>query len=275
MMVVEHASISDQGPVRQNNEDCVGHAVPPDSDAEQRRGWLFLVCDGVGGSIRGEEASQAAVETVLKSYYASNKPPGRALRDAISEANQRVYDLGVSQPKARRSSTTLTALVLASNQMYITYAGDTRVYRIRGQKVEQLTKDHSEVWELVRLQIITAEEAKHHPRRSVITRSLGQELILQCDSLNEPVEEGDIFVMCSDGVWEPLTDSQMLEAVQFPAEEACKLIIDFAIAGGTDDNVSVQVIKVSQVVKSVSSGSNDEAQDGFIGRLFGSLRRKS
>lgn len=273
MIVVEHASLTDQGPVRPNNEDCVGHAPPPATDAEQRQGWLFVVADGVGGSLQGEDASQAAVASLLKTYHQSPKPPARALRDSIATANQEVYDLGINMPRGRRTSTTIAALVLASNQMYVAHAGDTRVYRVRGQNVQLLTRDHSEVWELVKLNIITAEEARHHPRRSVITRALGQELILQADSANEPVETGDIFVMCTDGVWEPVSDAQLREAVKLPPAEACRKLLDMAVEGGTDDNISVQVVKVVQVKP--GEGQSAAPEDGFIGRLFGSLRRKA
>jgi protein phosphatase len=274
MALVEHAGLSEQGPVRPNNEDFISHAEPAEDDDKTRRGWLFAVCDGVGGSDGGEIASREAARTLIEKYYSSIKPPARALRDAYAGCNMRVYDLGTSQRSARRMQTTMSALVLTANQMYVGHVGDTRVYRVRGKKIDLLTRDHSEVGELMRIGLLTAEEARHHPRRSIITRSLGQEMMVQADVTNEPFEEGDIFVLCTDGVWEPVEDEEIAATVGFhtPAE-ACQRLVDLAIERGSEDNCSIQIVKVLKCGAPMEQP--ERGGKGVLRWLLGTTKRRT
>lgn len=245
MSTIEHAGLSDQGPVRENNEDYIAHQRPEDAETRLEKGSLFVLADGVGGNLAGEVASREASETLISAYYSGSKRPGRAMQDAFTQANLRVFDLSHEKPEYSRMQTTLCAFALIGNQVHIGHIGDSRLYRVRGAEVAQLTKDHSEVGELVRMQLLTPEEARHHPRRNVITRAIGSELIPQPDFRVETVEIGDALVLCTDGLWEPVEESALAGMVDsHSAVDACQALIALAIKNGTQDNVSVQVVKV-------------------------------
>ena len=250
MCHLDHSGISDQGRVRFRNEDFIAHEVPADPDVRRRQGCLFVVADGVGGSGAGNVASREATQALVRAYYDSARPPERALRDAIFRANIHVYDLGLRGGKFRME-TTLVALALVGDRAYIAHVGDSRLYRVRhAGHAEPLTRDHSEVAELVRMQILSPENARHHPRRHIITRSVGSDPTLRVPQKVETVQEGDTFVLCTDGLWEPLTDGEIADTVAgHPAEDACRRLIEQALERQSTDNLSVQVIKVLQVDK--------------------------
>lgn len=248
MSTIEHAALCEQGPVRENNEDFIAHRVVEDGELRLQKGHLFVIADGVGGSQAGEVASMEASRTLLSTYYESTRKPGRALQEAVTQANLHVYDLSHSHAEYRRMQTTLSALVIIGDEAHLGHIGDSRVYRIRDGEVTQLTRDHSEVGELVRIQLLTPEEARHHPRRNIITRSIGSELMVQADFRVETVAAGDIFMLCTDGLWEPVTEPEMAEVVaKATPAEACRVLVEMAIERGTGDNLSIQVIKVLRV----------------------------
>ncbi|MBV9852246.1 MAG: serine/threonine-protein phosphatase [Armatimonadetes bacterium] len=250
MCHLEHAGISDQGRVRYRNEDFIAHEVPTDSEVRRRQGCLFVVADGVGGSGAGNVASREATEALVRAYYESRRPPERALRDAFARANMHVYDLGLRGGKFRME-TTMVALALVGDCAFIAHVGDSRLYRVRhAGHAEPLTRDHSEVAELVRMQILTPENARHHPRRHIITRSVGSDPVLRVAQRVEPLQAGDAFVLCTDGLWEPVSDPEIASAVAGnSAEEACRRLTELGLARQSNDNLSVQVIKVLQVNK--------------------------
>lgn len=243
--MIEYAGVSEQGPVRPNNEDYLAHYDPGDSTVRGQKGQLFVLADGVGGQRAGEVASSEAAQKLIQSYYATSKKPLRALQQAFQQANLHIYDMGLANPDYRRMETTLSALTIIGNQAFVGHVGDTRIYRLRGTQIEQLTNDHSEVGELARMQLITVEEARHHPRRNVITRTVGKELFLKVDMRTEAVELGDAFVLCSDGLWEPVGEQDIVEIVRnASAAEACQQLLHLALERESCDNISVQVIKV-------------------------------
>jgi protein phosphatase len=243
--MIEHSGASETGPVRPNNEDFIAHECPEEAEVRHSKGSLFVVADGVGGGLAGEVASREAVSKLMSLYYSSSSVWGRALQEAFQQANLHIYDLSQDNPDYRRMQTTLSAIALVNNQAIVGHVGDTRIYRVRGHEIQQLTRDHSEVAELVRMQIITPEEARHHPRRNIITRSVGSELLLQAEFHNVEVELGDIFVLCTDGLWEPVEEAEIASAVTgHSASAACRLLLDLAVERGTHDNLSIQVAKV-------------------------------
>lgn len=247
-MLLDHAGLSEQGPVRDNNEDFIAAQVPVDASIQEQKGYLFAIADGVGGNRAGEVASQQSTQKLLELYYAGGKNPATALHRAFKQTNLHICDLGMSIPAYRRMATTLSAIALVGGQVHIGHVGDTRIYHIRGSNVQQLTRDHSEVGELVRMQILTAEEAQSHPRRHIITRSIGSDLMTQIDFRSEVIQAGDSFVLCTDGLWEPLSTNEIAEVVLgAAATEACRQLVALALERGTDDNLSVQVIKVVEL----------------------------
>lgn len=244
--MIEHFGATEQGPVRTNNEDFILHYSPEESEARLAKGQLFVVADGVGGNLSGEVASREAAQTLVAFYQSSPKRWGKALQDAFQQANLHVFDLSQSCPEYRRMQTTLSAIALVDNQALVGHVGDTRIYRVRGKTIQQLTRDHSEVSELMRMQIITPEEARHHARRHIITRTVGGEPFLQPEFHSLEVEIGDTFVLCTDGLWEPLEEQEIAETVgNYSPGEACRRLLDLAVARETSDNLSLQIAKVT------------------------------
>src|SRR5262249_54021354 len=150
--------------------------IPPDPAVQDQKGYLFTIADGVGGYRAGEVASKQGAEKLIELYYAGGRNPLRALQWAFKQTNLYICDLGMTNPAYRSMATTLSALALVGGRVYIGHVGDTRIYHVHGSDIQQVTRDHSEVGELVRMQILSPEEAQHHPRRHIITRSLGSDL---------------------------------------------------------------------------------------------------
>jgi len=246
-VLVQAAAQTNKGSVRANNEDAVGSVQPTDPAERGRKGLLFVVADGLGGLNAGEVASATAVTTLLEEYYSPSNA-GRiepALRQAMQRANLRVHDLAQKNPEQRGMGTTLTALALAGSTAYIAHVGDTRIYRLRNKGMTQLTSDHSEVAELVRMRIVKPENAAQHPSRNVLTRTVGHHLMLRPDFARENVQPDDIFVMCCDGVWSKVEDEELCAmASKYEPEDACRRIIDMCLDRHCDDNVTVQIIRV-------------------------------
>ena len=146
--MIDHAGVSEQGHVRFRNEDFITHQAADDTPQGQDKGFLCVVADGVGGSGAGDVASREAAEMLTRTYYVGSKRPERALRDAINRANLHVYDLGL-KAGSFRMETTIAAVAVAGANAYIAHVGDSRVYRVRSGQIEPMTRDHSEVAELV------------------------------------------------------------------------------------------------------------------------------
>ena len=245
MQMIEHAGLSEQGPTRPNNEDYITHGCPEDAAIRVAKGHLFVIADGVGGSLSGEVASREAADTLLRLYYESSRGVHKSLLEAFRQTNLRVYDLSQTVPEYRQMQTTLSAIALAEKRAVIGHIGDTRIYLARRREIQQLTKDHSEVGELMRMQIITPEEARSHPRRNIISRSIGSSPFLQADFRHVEVEIGDVFILCTDGLWEPVSEQEIAEVVaEYPPAMACRRLLDLAIERKTNDNLSIQIVKV-------------------------------
>ena len=250
MLEVEGAGLSDPGPYRETNEDAIGSFVPEDPMLLERKGVLYAIADGLGGHQAGEVASSTAVATVIEEYYApsSHSRIEPALRNALQAANLRVHDLALRHAEYRSMGTTFTAIALAGAQAYIAHVGDTRVYHWREGRFTQLTSDHSEVAELVRMRVVKPERARDHPARNALTRTVGHKLILRPDFLRQPLQPGDQFLLCCDGVWSEIEDGEMSQVLGDCAPtDACRAVIDMALARDCQDNISVQVIKVLEV----------------------------
>ena len=268
--MIEHAGLSEQGHVRFRNEDFIAHQAPDETPAAQSKGFLCVVADGVGGSGAGDVASREAAQTLVHAYYAGAKKPERALRDAISRANLHVYDLGL-KAGSFRMETTVAVVAIAGAHAYMAHVGDSRIYRVRAAgQIEPMTRDHSEVAELVRMQILTPENARHHPRRHIITRSVGNQPIVQASQRIEPLEPGDTFVLCTDGLWEPLEDKEIAEIVRAEAPaEACQRLVALALERQSTDNLSVQIVQVTEISKEIAPQTPNRA---WYQRLLSAVR---
>jgi protein phosphatase len=266
---LEASGLTDAGPHRETNEDSIGCFAPADPLALQRKGYLYVVADGLGGHNAGEVASSSAVARLGEEYYSPSNHTRiePALRQAVQAANLRIHELTHRHSEYRSMETTLSAIALAGAQAYIAHVGDTRIYHWRAGRLNQLTSDHSEAAELVRMRILKPEKVRGHPGRNTLTRTLGSRLIPRPDYQRQPVLVGDQFVLCSDGLWSEVEDEELAEvlAVHSPTE-ACRELVSRVLHRDCLDNVSVQVIRVVSVPE-----VSDEAgarRNGWLSSIF-------
>lgn len=249
-MKIEYASLSDPGKVRPNNEDACGAFIPPKPEDLNKKGHLFIVADGMGGHRGGEIASRLAVDSIRKSYFdAEAGDVGRALATAFANANAEIMQESVSDNSLFGMGTTCTAMVLLEGNAYFSHIGDSRAYMLRGATLTQITQDHSLVGEMVRSGIISDEDARTHPKRNVITRSLGVQETADADAPNSPLalQAGDKFLLCSDGLTSYITDEELESAlVGENLDGICRQLVDTANARGGRDNITVQLVLVRE-----------------------------
>lgn len=227
-------SRTDIGCLRDHNEDSLV-VTPP----------LFAVADGMGGHAAGEVASEIAVRVL--SELAPEHPDGEALGRAIEEANRAVIQAAREGRGRQGMGTTMTAAMLEGERLVIAQVGDSRAYLLHQGKLQQLTRDHSLVADMIEAGQLTPEEARTHPQRSVITRALGSDAHLHPDIYEINVETGDRLLICSDGLSGMIFDDQIentLRRVQDPQRCASQLVNE-AIAAGGHDNVTVIVADVT------------------------------
>ena len=247
-MIIDHATVTHPGRIRPTNEDAIGSLVPERPDVLRKRGAIFAVADGVGGHVAGEVASAMAIRDVMASYVSPTAPHAveAALTGAIQAANARVHAVAAGGDSATAGmQTTLSVLVLCGRQSYVAHAGDSRVYRLRGAALSQMTADHSEAAELVRLRLISPEAAASHPRRSVLTRTVGATPRLRPDFARAPLENGDRFLLCTDGLWGEVHDDELAAAMALPPARGCEHLVSMANDRGGGDNVSVAIVHVT------------------------------
>ena len=188
---------TDIGRVRSQNEDAAW--------ADDACG-LYAVADGMGGHLAGEVASRMAIEAVQRMARAHGRADTLALREMMRRANDEIARHAQQHPECAGMGTTLSVLWRGGRYMYIAHVGDSRIYRLRGGALEQITQDHSLVEELVRARIITREQARTHPRRNIITRALGTQGDNAPDLLAADAQPGDLWLLCTDGLSGMLTD---------------------------------------------------------------------
>lgn len=246
-MRLETASKSHIGQVRQKNEDAAGFSKPSGQKEREEKGTIFVVADGMGGHRGGEIASQLAVDTVISEYYTSTEhEPLGALEEAYRQANRVIHEKAIGDVDLFGMGTTCTTLVVIGSRAYCAHVGDSRAYVMRNGALTQITQDHSLVGEMVRSGILSNEDAQNHPKRNVITRSLGTNEELSVDFPAAPLElaDGDVILLCSDGLTSLVTDEEVANILtENPPAQACATLVDLANEKGGKDNVTVQVIK--------------------------------
>ncbi len=268
---VEYASISDIGFRRQMNQDAYGVQICPERDTWEQYGHLFVVCDGMGGHAVGELASKIAIDTIPHAFFKSREPRVEdALKKAIELANTNINDRGELNHDFQRMGTTCSALALTPKGAVIGHVGDSRVYRIRGEKIEQLTFDHSLQWELLRQGRMSPEEIFLKEPRNVITRSLGPMPDVQVDVEGPyPVLPGDAYLLCSDGLTGLVNDQEIgMIARHLPSADASRLLVHLANLRGGSDNITVVIVHVGVVPEgAVPPPEADEAEAEETGGL--------
>jgi serine/threonine protein phosphatase PrpC len=246
---VEVSGQSDIGCQRENNEDSFGYWEPEDDEQFLRKGRLAIVADGMGGYEGGQEASHLAVETVSSFYRdRDGNDPQQALNDALQVAHDRVREHGFAHPKLRGMGTTCTAIAVVGNALHYAHVGDSRLYLVRNGQITQITRDHSYVGRLVESGVISREEAERHPQRNILTAALGTsaDLIMDAPGHPEILQSLDVLVVCSDGLWGQVQDSEILQAVAHQSPEAAgRELIELARERGGPDNITLQILRVS------------------------------
>lgn len=226
---------TDVGLVRSGNEDC---AFADDA----RR--IYAVADGMGGHNAGEVASALAIQAVGEMTGGGAEVALGELDRMVKRANYAIISHSHKHRECEGMGTTLSVLWLSGGYAYIAHVGDSRIYRLRQGKLEQITVDHSLVEELVRAHIITPEEARVHPRRNIITRALGVGSDSTPDLLAADAKPDDVWLLCSDGLNSMVEDKDIEAILKACApQEACEELVRAALSAGGRDNVTVVVAK--------------------------------
>ena len=245
---IEVSVQSDIGCLRQNNEDSFGYWEPEDDQQFQRKGRLAVVADGMGGYEGGQEASRLAVETLVAVYRDfSGDDPQAALVEALQTAHEQIRQYSFAHPELRGMGTTCTAAAVVQDALYYVHVGDTRLYLIRDGQITRVTRDHSYVGRLVESGMISQEEAETHPQRNILTAALGTnpDLIMDSPGRPEPLRPEDVLLICSDGLWGLVRDSEILDAVENKsAEQAGRELIELARERGGPDNITVEILRL-------------------------------
>lgn len=250
---VQYASLTDVGLRRRNNQDSFAVRLCTEREEWTQRGHLLLVADGMGGHAVGELASKLAADTLPHAFFKDTQSSlPDALRLAVENANRVINERGAHNREFENMGTTCSALVLSPAGALIGHVGDSRVYRIRRGRIDQLTFDHSLQWELIRLGRVSPEEVMLHQPKNVITRSLGPDPEVDVD-VEGPhrVLSGDTYVLCSDGLTGHVHDEEIgaIASVLEPTD-ACKLLVNLANLRGGTDNITVIVARVTGTVES-------------------------
>lgn len=253
---LKHAAVSDLGMRRTNNQDSLAAFVTKDVATWVSRGHLLMVADGMGAHAAGELASKLAVDNITHNYFKLlDLYPPAALRQAIRDANNAVHAKGQSSIGFQGMGTTCSCLVLLPQGALVAHIGDSRVYRLRGDLLEQLTFDHSLVWEMAAAGQMSQEDVPAYIPKNVITRSLGPHPTVQVD-LEGPFscQAGDKFLVCSDGLSGPVSDEEigiMLRCLG--PHDAAATLVDLANFRGGPDNISVIVTEVDGTIPQIAT----------------------
>src|ERR671935_267575 len=227
------AALTDKGRKRRHNEDV--YVVDPP---------IFAIADGMGGAKAGEVAAGLAADA-LRGEGGSGED---TLVTLIQEANRRVYERAAEDAAKSGMGTTMTVALLEDSRVRIGHVGDSRAYLIRDGELSQLTDDHSLVGELVRSGKLAPEDAETHPQRSVITRVLGTDPEVDVDTITIETRSGDLFLLCSDGLYSMVGNDRILELVERNRRDldaAAKALVAAANKGGGDDNITVVAFEIT------------------------------
>lgn len=260
---VQYASATDIGLRRRNNEDAYVVHLCGDEGEFRRRGHLFMVADGMGGHAVGELASRLAVETVPHTLYKNRDGDVRsALLGAVHSANAVIHARGSQNRDFQRMGTTCTALLLSPRGAWVGHVGDSRAYRVRRDRIDQLTFDHSLQWELQRTNTRLPDELRMLDNRNIITRSLGPEEAVEVD-LEGPhaILPGDIYVVCSDGLSGALSDEEIGGVVrELSPAQACRLLVHMSNLRGGGDNCTAVIVRVGELPANASPEAEPEPE---------------
>lgn len=253
---------TDVGRVRQQNEDYLEFF-------ESKFGYVFIVCDGMGGHTAGEVASRMAV-SAIKEHILNNPDvitsTKQIIVDAINTANNRILDKWNEEPELKGMGTTVVLLIVKSNIAYYGHVGDSRIYIVRNSKIYQLTKDHSFVQTLVDGGLISYEEAEKHPRKNEITQAIGinSDIRVDVNNIGLNLYKNDVIMLCTDGLTGLVEDKNIENIInKNPPQSASLKLIEAANNNGGHDNITVQIVKVVKGIQ-IPNGKDNEAPVGAL-----------
>ena len=268
-------SLTDVGRSRSSNQDAYCALLAPNAPAGTEA--LLAVADGMGGHQGGDVASTMAIQTLVQRFSPSGKgntpPPSldghqSQLEQVVHQANGEVFQ-AATKPELRGMGTTLTVALLVDSTAILAQVGDSRAYLVRKGAIRRLTQDHSWVAEQVAAGVLTQEQAQTHPQRNILTRALGTTPHVQVDISQAALEEGDVLVLCSDGLHGLVSDEEMgrIVATEEP-QKACQTLVDAANALGGHDNITVVIGRVDRLSIGTTGGAPQrERNQGTTVRL--------
>jgi len=252
-MQLDAVARTDPGPVREHNED---------SFVVDLETGLFLVADGMGGHASGEIASAIAADTVQEVLLGGINPDEtrldrgsmddeeelrERLRYSMNQASIRIRKAALANPVHAGMGTTLVVLLIEDDEAHIGHVGDSRLYLFRDDRLLRLTRDHTVVQQEIDAGRLTPELARIVPHKNILTQSVGYHGPVEPDTSTRPVEPGDVFILCSDGLTDPLDDEQLAEICRGTApEDLAEVLVQSALEAGTEDNVTVVVVAANE-----------------------------
>jgi protein phosphatase len=256
LRVAEHFERTDTGRQRRGNEDAFYARAP-----------LFAVADGMGGAQAGEVASHLAVEVLEQGLPHGDGSVEERLRARVREANARIMESAQADDARAGMGTTLTVAYVGEDDLTVAHVGDSRLYRLRDASFERLTDDHSLVEELVRQGKLTPEEADEHPQRSIITRALGAEEGVEADSTTWAGRDGDVYLICSDGLTSMIPEAHVAQILaEAPSlAGAGRMLIDAANDAGGRDNITVVLFRLEDVAAGAAAPQETD-EHGAVAR---------
>lgn len=283
--IIVDAAATDTGMRRANNQDSYTVVRSSKVESWRHRGHIFMVADGMGAHAVGELASKLACDNIPHNYCKIKAAtPTEAITRAYKEVGALIHGKATANRDFQGMGTTCSTLLLLPEGALIAHIGDSRVYRIRNGRIDQLSFDHSLAWELVRRNHLSAEQANRAVPRNVITRSLGPDPNIEVDIEGpHPVEMGDVFLLCSDGLSGPIEDHELgAFAGNFHPKNACRYLLHLANLRGGMDNITVIIARVGPWVEPESGDlprldngpSNDAKKAGWMKGFTGLIGTK-
>ena len=236
--------ITDRGKIRGENQDTYRLLILQDENLA-----VLVVCDGMGGASAGALASEIACNeffTYVENALVEGETDfGAIMLKGVESANSAVYSQSLFSPETRGMGTTLVAAIVRGDECVIANVGDSRAYLIGNGSIMRVTRDHSLVEDMVALGELTRDQARTHPKKNLITRALGIDSSVKCDIFEASLGDGDMILLCSDGLSNMIRDEEILKAVKSskPPEDLCKKLLKTTLRRGAPDNVTIVAVK--------------------------------
>jgi PPM family protein phosphatase len=273
-MKIDFCGKSDKGMVRKSNEDYLAYERIRDDE------YLFVVADGMGGHRAGDVASRLGTQHFVRQYRKLRKKKNTimdSMNRSLEKANDVILARASSDPRKRGMGTTFSAVAISNFNAHIVHVGDSRIYLIRDDEMTQLTTDHTFVGKMVEEGRITEDEARDHPQKNILYMSLGARKAFEPEVKTQiELREGDIFIMCSDGLNNMVSDGTIKEYVlSYSVKDAVEQLIKLANDNGGTDNITLQVINIEKNRKPEKTEPIPIVQnEGLISSFFKKLFKR-